>query len=101
MENLCEQLKAQKNHLAEEKEQILYENPMYAALYENLHSRSKKKREKNIEHYVQRVQESTQALFEFVDSLRNLKVLKTQLEHRYGQHRFAYSDDSPFEFYDY
>ena len=69
---------------------------MYAALYENLRSRSKKKREQNIERYLQGVQESTQALFEFVDSLRNLKVLKTQLEHRYGQHRFAYSDDSLF-----
>ena len=74
---------------------------MYAALYENLHSRSKKKREKNIELHVQRVHESTQELLEFVTSLRNLKVLKTQLEHRYEQHRFANFDDRSFECYDF
>jgi hypothetical protein len=100
MEKLCEQLKEQKKQLAEEKHQILYEDPMYAALYENLHNRSKKRRENNIELHIQRVQESTQALLEFVTSLRNLKVLKTHLEQRYEQNRFANFDARPFEFCD-
>ena len=98
MEKLCEQLKEQKDQLAEKKDQILYENPMTAALYEQFHNRSKKRRDKNIEHYIQRVQESTQALVEFVASLRNLTVLKRHLENRHQENRLAMFDDKPFEF---
>ena len=101
MEKLCEQLKEQKDQLVEEKDQILYENSMTAALYEQLHNRSKKRREKNIERHIQRVQESTQALLEFVASLRNLTVLKRHLEHRYQEHRLAIFNDEHFEFDDF
>jgi hypothetical protein len=101
MQKLCEQLKEQKNQLAEDKDQLLYENPMYAALYERLHSRSKKKRDQNIERHIQGVQESIQELLEFVASLRNLTVLKTHLEYRYQEHRFAIFNDEPFEFDDF
>jgi DNA-binding ferritin-like protein len=98
MEKLCEQLKEQKDELADQKDQILYENPMTAALYEQFHNRSKKRRDKNIERHIQRVQESTQALLEFVASLRNLTVLKRHLEHRHQENRLAMFDDRPFEF---
>lgn len=101
MQKLCEQLREQKNQLAEEKDQLLYENPMIAALYENLYSRSKKTRDKNMERHIQGVQASIQELLEFVASLRNLTVLKQHLEHRYQENRLAMFDDRPFEFSDF
>ena len=101
MGKLCEQLKEQKNQLTEERYQILYENPMYAALYESLHSKSDKKRERNIELHIQRVEESTHEFSQFVTSLRNLKILKIHLGDRYEEHRFASLEESPFEFYDF
>ena len=101
MGKLCEQLKEQKNQLTEERVQILYENPMYAALYENLHSKNSKKLERNIEQHIQRVEESTHEFSQFVTSLRNLKVLKEHLSDRYDEHQFAALEDDPFGFSDF
>jgi hypothetical protein len=105
MGKLCAQLNKQKNQLTEEKQEILYESPMYSELYKKLHSRNKKKREKNIERHIRGVRESTQEMLEFVVSLRNLKILKIHLEHRYEEHFYeehGHVDyaDNPFEFYD-
>lgn len=101
MGKLCEQLKEQKNQLTEDRDQILYENPIYAALYENLYSKSSKKRERNIEMHIQHVEESTHGLSQFVASLRNLKILKVHLGDRYEEHRFERLEESLFEFYDF
>ena len=98
MRKLCEQLREQKNQLTEERHQILYENPMYAALYESLHSKNNKKRERKIALHIQRVEESTHEFSQFVASLRNLKVLKVHLNDRYEDHRFASLEDELFEF---
>ncbi|MBV1919676.1 MAG: hypothetical protein KUG73_03270 [Pseudomonadales bacterium] len=101
MEKLCEQLREQKNQLKEDRYQILHENPMYAALYENLHSRNNKTRERNIALHIQRVEESAHDFSQFVASLRNLKVLKVHLSDRYEEHQFSSLEDDPFEFYDF
>lgn len=101
MGHLCEQLKEQKNQLTENRDRILYENPMYTVLYENLYAKSHKTQERNIESYIQRVEESIHELSGFVASLRNLEMLKVYLRDRYDEHRFASLEKHPCEFYDF
>ena len=86
MGQLCAQLNKQKKQLADEKQDMLYENPVLAELYKKLHSRSKKKRDKNIERHIQGVQESTQQMLEFIVSLQSLEILKIHLADRYEEY---------------
>jgi len=95
MKNLCEQITIQKQLLDEEKFKIIYENPIYISIYENLYSKSKKTQDKKIERHLKQINESILDLSQFVSNLRNLKILKAHLESRYDEYRFDYLDENP------
>lgn len=99
MSDLCDQLRHQKNHLEEEKFEIINENPVYALIYDNFFSTSKKTQKKKIETHLKQVNVSISNLNDLTENMRNLKILKSYLEIRYDEFRFSHISHSAFEEY--
>ncbi|MEY8263348.1 MAG: hypothetical protein RPR98_04005 [Bermanella sp.] len=82
MHSLCDMLEEQKYQLDAARDDIVQQSPLYEMLHANLHSASKKTRERNINEYLASVQEGIEQQLAMVAYLRNLTRLKAVLEER-------------------
>ncbi len=91
LDKLCDQLQNQLDRLLYEKRDIISgaENPVHEMVYANLHGKTKKQQEKTIKDYIRDLQGEKETFTEMIQSLKNLKTLKSHLEVRYDEKRFS------------
>ena len=97
MQNLCELLQRQLQHLAAQRFEITEQTPLHRQLYENLYGRGGVKgREKRLQAYLKEVRKAAKHSQELAKELRNLTVLKEALEARYDAGRLEFFDPDYF-----
>lgn len=83
LDGVTQLLKRQYQHLRDEKEHILYEDPMTGALYRRFHRKTPAASQRAIDRHLQEIQDQTQALQSLPQEITSLKTLKPYLEVHY------------------
>ncbi len=96
MTTLCQQLQQQLHDIEMARHQLLDSNPVFSALYNNIYHNNKKMQAKNIDQYLDRINDQSYEITDLAHSIRNLSDLKEILKYRFEESR--YRDEWP-DFY--